>query len=436
MAIYIKAPAKGCPTCDSCAADVPCPAPAITSELGPISETINVYFEYQITASGNPTSFGATGLPTGLSINTSTGLISGAITSCGTVVIGITATNSCGTSPNKGVYFVVTGPSPVITSATKRTANVGDYFSYFITATNSPTSFSVSNNPSWMSINTSTGELYGTVTDDNDYHIEIFATNSCGTGLDYLDLYAAYNPQLVCDSISATGYKFAFQEYTSPSSPPKIYLRRSGSGTMNEYVYGGQPDCSGTVTSNPSWAYSGYQEYNLDGTLIVDAILENGVPSGGAIVPPCGVSSTGECLPVITKTAKTFTGDQICYGSYPAFYYSGTVLDQLSNEYTTAMLIAHTESLLPSYPNTYTGNCLASRDLESDELTYSISRFKYKFLLPVLTGYSTYQITWNEGTTPMTYNWDGYSTQTPVYTANEPSTNGSYTITSIVASGT
>ena len=436
MAIYIKAPAKGCPTCDSCAANVPCPAPAITSDIGPLSKTINTYFEYQITASGSPTSFGATGLPTGVSINTSTGLISGKIESCGTIGIGITATNSCGTSPNKGVSFIVTGPSPVITSYGKATSNVGDYFSYFITATNSPTSFAIFGNPSWMSINAATGELYGTVTDDSDYHIGMYAINSCGTGLEYLDLYVANQPILKCDDIFAIGYKFAFEEYASPSSPPKIYLRRSGSGTMNEYVYGGQPSCSGPITSAPSWAYSGYQEYNLDGSLIIDSIMENGNPSGGSIVPPCGVSSTGQCLPVITRTAKTFTGDGSCYSSYPAFYYTGTVVDQLSNEYTTSMLIAHTESLLPGYPNTWDGACTASRDLEVNELTYSISRFRYKFLLPVLTGYTTYQISWLEGSTPRTYNWDGHSTETSVYTAYEPSTNDSYTITAIVASGT
>jgi hypothetical protein len=126
----------------------------------------------------------------------------------------------------------------------------------------------------------------------------------------------------------------------------------------------------------------------------------------------------------------------VCYESFPAFYYSGVVTDQLSNEYTTNQLISHTQSLLPAYPNTWNGACLASRDLEVNELTYSISRFRYKFSLPVLTGYTTYQITWMEGSTPRTYNWNGSDVETPVYTANEPATNGSYTITAIVASGT
>ena len=437
MAIYIKAPAKGCPTCDSCAADVPCPAPAITSSLGPISETINVYFEYQITASGNPTSFGATGLPTGLNINTSTGLISGAITSCGTVNIGITATNSCGTSPNKGVSFVVTGPSPSITSASKVIVFVGDYFSYYITATNSPTSFSCINLPSWASFNNTTGQIYGTVGSDIDYNIELFATNSCGTGTGSVVLYSANQPQLLCDSISAVGYKYGFVEWPGHvSSPPKIYRKLAPTGTMYEYSYSStSTDCSGDVEYTGENAFGGSQQYDYYGSLIVDAITVNGTYVAGwseALVP----CYAAECVPVVTSTTETFVGDEICYSEYPSFKYAGTVVATLSEEYTTDDLFAATIAILPSYPNTWDGTCMAFRDLESDELTYSIMRFKYKFTLPNLTGFTTFQITWMEGSTPRTYTWNHVDTETPVYTVLEPSTNGSIVITDVEPSGT
>ena len=56
--------------------------PAITSPLT-ASGTVGVAFSYQITASNNPTSFNATGLPAGLSVNTTTGLISGTPTAAG-----------------------------------------------------------------------------------------------------------------------------------------------------------------------------------------------------------------------------------------------------------------------------------------------------------------------------------------------------------------
>jgi hypothetical protein len=54
-------------------------------------------FKYQITASLEPTSFGATGLPAGLSIDPSNGIISGIPTASGVSTVTLSATNSKGT---------------------------------------------------------------------------------------------------------------------------------------------------------------------------------------------------------------------------------------------------------------------------------------------------------------------------------------------------
>jgi hypothetical protein len=71
-------------------------APVITS-TPTVSGTAGSAFSYQITATNNPTSFGATGLPAGLSINTTSGLISGTPTTVGISTITLTASNSAGT---------------------------------------------------------------------------------------------------------------------------------------------------------------------------------------------------------------------------------------------------------------------------------------------------------------------------------------------------
>lgn len=55
-------------------------------------------FSYQIVASNNPTTYGATGLPPGLSVNTTTGLISGTPTTTGSWNITLSATNADGTA--------------------------------------------------------------------------------------------------------------------------------------------------------------------------------------------------------------------------------------------------------------------------------------------------------------------------------------------------
>jgi hypothetical protein len=71
-------------------------APVITSPTT-ASGTVGSAFSYQITASNVPTSYGATGLPAGLSVNSGTGLISGTPTTAATSTVTLSATNGGGT---------------------------------------------------------------------------------------------------------------------------------------------------------------------------------------------------------------------------------------------------------------------------------------------------------------------------------------------------
>ena len=87
--------------------------PEITSAATD-SVTSGTSVSFQITAVNSPTSFSATGLPTGLSINTSTGLITGTPTTPGTFTANVTATNSNGTE-SASLVFTVAAPSPYAT---------------------------------------------------------------------------------------------------------------------------------------------------------------------------------------------------------------------------------------------------------------------------------------------------------------------------------
>jgi hypothetical protein len=73
------------------------PIPVINSILSTTGQQ-EAPFSYQITATNSPTSFAATGLPAGLSLNTTTGLISGTPFSSGTSSINLIASNANGVS--------------------------------------------------------------------------------------------------------------------------------------------------------------------------------------------------------------------------------------------------------------------------------------------------------------------------------------------------
>jgi hypothetical protein len=163
-------------------------APSITSSTS-ASGTVGSAFSYQITASNSPTSYNATGLPGGLSVNTSTGVISGTPTAAGTDSITISATNASGTGSATLTLTIATGGSaPSITSSTTANGTVGSAFSYQITASNSPTSYNATGLPGGLSVNTSTGVISGTPTTAGNSSITISATNANGTGSSTLTL--------------------------------------------------------------------------------------------------------------------------------------------------------------------------------------------------------------------------------------------------------
>ena len=70
--------------------------PVISSNLAVSAYSQTFPFYYQIAATNLPTAFGAANLPSGLSVNTQTGVISGTPTTNGMFQITLTATNSTG----------------------------------------------------------------------------------------------------------------------------------------------------------------------------------------------------------------------------------------------------------------------------------------------------------------------------------------------------
>lgn len=166
--------------------------PVITVPTLSANAQINVPFSLQVSASGNPTSFAASGLPANLSIDSNTGLISGTPITLGVSSVNLSATNAQGTGTSVLSLTVgatpvpqpqpIPGAVPVISSATSATARVNALFTFQVAATGNPSSFQAIGLPTGLSINPVTGVIFGTPVVAGTSSVNLSATNASGTG--------------------------------------------------------------------------------------------------------------------------------------------------------------------------------------------------------------------------------------------------------------
>ena len=123
-----------------------------------------------LNSSGASASFASSDVGTGISVTVS-----------GYTISGTAASNYSLTQPSGFSANITSTPTPVISSTLTASSTYGDSFSYQITATNSPTSFSASGFPSGLSIDSSTGILSGTPSVTGTFNVTISATNGGGT---------------------------------------------------------------------------------------------------------------------------------------------------------------------------------------------------------------------------------------------------------------
>ncbi|MDQ8202029.1 Ig domain-containing protein [Pelagicoccus sp. SDUM812003] len=131
---------------------------------------------------------GAKPLPDGLSINQSSGVISGVPTTAGSYISTITLTYE-GEANNVEVSLTISPQSgtPEITSASLSVGMVGEAYTYTITASENPTTFNVDPDelPPGLSADASTGAITGTPSEPGSYPLTISANNAIGTGADF-----------------------------------------------------------------------------------------------------------------------------------------------------------------------------------------------------------------------------------------------------------
>ena len=148
----------------------------------------SVYLQVQgeDTATG-ALSYAATGLPKGLSISSSTGVISGTPTAAGTSTVTVTGTDSTGPTGSATFAWAVgsTAPNTVtVTNPGSQTGTVGAAASVQIAATDSASgqtlAYSATGLPAGLSINSATGLISGTPTTAATSSVSVTATDGTG----------------------------------------------------------------------------------------------------------------------------------------------------------------------------------------------------------------------------------------------------------------
>jgi hypothetical protein len=141
------------------------------NQTGTVGTAVSLQITATDSASGQTLTYSATGLPAGLSINSSTGLISGTPTTAGSNSVTVTAKDTTGATGSASFTWTInsaTGNTVTVTNPGNQTGTVGTAVSLQIHATDSASgqtlTYSATGLPAGLSINASTGLITGTPT--------------------------------------------------------------------------------------------------------------------------------------------------------------------------------------------------------------------------------------------------------------------------------
>ncbi|MBU6182465.1 MAG: DNA/RNA non-specific endonuclease [Verrucomicrobia bacterium] len=287
----------------------PSNSPLINSPLI-VSATAFSSFTYQITATNNPLSFSASGLPEGLSCDPATGVISGTPTIPGNYAATLTANNAAGDGTATLSITVGSNPlSPAISGSLSATGKLREPFDFQVEATNSPKAFLASGLPAGLSMNPSTGEITGSPELAGNFSVWLTVQNDYGSDSKTL-LITIKNPVLAVSQSSLAGFSSSLgfagtaQSYSLSGSqltgditvmaPPSYEVSAGGGVFLQSLVL---TPASGSISANLS--------VRLSANATLGAHEETVIHSGGGAVPQYLPLSGNTTAPVPTLSLST-----------------------------------------------------------------------------------------------------------------------------------
>ena len=165
------------------------PGVAAPARVGPrfLVATADRAFHHRIIAKNGAIAYGAAGLPPGLVLDPDTGLITGLPTQAGTYSVGLSATNSAGSSAWTVTLFVNEPAAPGIPGGLVP-AGLGSGFSHAMVVYNAPEWYGASGLPGGLIIDAQTGVISGVPAELGDFVVSLVASNRYGLGTGSLTL--------------------------------------------------------------------------------------------------------------------------------------------------------------------------------------------------------------------------------------------------------
>ena len=157
------------------------------SQTGTVGTAASLQINATDSASGQTLTYSATGLPAGLSISSTTGLISGTPTTAGSNSVTVTAKDTTGASGSASFTWTInsaTGNTVTVTNPGSQTGTVGTAASLQINATDSASgqtlTYSATGLPAGLSISSTTGLISGTPTTAGSNSVTVTAKDTTG----------------------------------------------------------------------------------------------------------------------------------------------------------------------------------------------------------------------------------------------------------------
>jgi hypothetical protein len=271
--------------------DTPQP-PTVTSpgnQTSAAGQSVSLTVNATPSSDGDPLSYSATGLPSGLDIDDATGVISGTIDPAAAAVapcvVTVTASDSNGTSTSQTFDWTVTGAdvAPQLTSPGNQTNAAEDAVSLALSAThptNTTLTYTASGLPAGLGIDPSSGAISGTLAasaaSSTPYNVTVIASGGTLSSsqtftwaVAYVGLTSpGYQANLDGDAVSlpltATDANGLSLTYSATALPPGLSINGS-TGLISDMVVSSTADLSNpyafTLTASDG-THSASQSFN------------------------------------------------------------------------------------------------------------------------------------------------------------------------------